>query len=426
MKFTNDTKMPDDLNLQFAIAKAFNAFSIPGFVKMVHLNDVFTKDLDIWDKSPGLPWNQCGYKSKGDIRRDPEAIRKVRHFWHRIKAGEDLRPPDCLAYVRSHVCEIGENKVRAVWGYPATILFGEMVFALPLLEFYKANPSPFAYGLETAIGGMKKICKRMLAFKHFSGLDFKSFDKTTPRWLIEKAFKILEANINFVQYEEHGVADARRMITMWRYVKRYFIETTIRTANGCRYKKTSGIASGSYFTQLIGSICNYILCQWMCLDQLGSFAEDIIVQGDDSLMALHGVLSLRKCQDLMSTIGMEINMEKSQITTELQTMKFLGYRIGQGIPSKDHNEWMAALLFPERPDTMFNELQSRALGLYYANMCVDEKFSSICAGLVKMKPFNLILSRNFERRLKFVGVSLELLKSGAVPPAEHFIKLMLF
>lgn len=424
--FHNPVKKPFNINLEFAIAKAYNAFSIPGLVKMLHLNDVFCKDLDIWSKSPGLPWIQHGYKTKGDIKRDPEAVRKVRHFWHRVKAGDDIRPPDCLSYVRSHVCAVGDSKVRAVWGYPATVLFGEAVFALPLLERYKNFPSPFAYGYETAIGGMKKICKRYTAYKHFAGLDFKAFDKNTPRWLIEKAFRILEANINFVEYQDHGVADARRMIRMWHYIKDYFINTTIRTANGCRYRKSSGIASGSYFTQLVGSICNYILCQWMCLEQLGVFAEDIIVQGDDSLMALNGVMSLTKCSELMKSIGMEINMDKSQITTELQTMKFLGYRVGQGIPSKDHNEWLTALLFPERPDYEFAQLQSRALGLYYANMCVDEKFANICAGLVKMKPFDLILSRDFQRKLRFIGISLDAIKTGYLPTSTEFALKMLF
>lgn len=320
--------MPQNENFKFAISKAYYAFRLNQPVKMIHLYDVFQQDLEICDKSPGLPWRNL-VKTKNDIRTDPEAIRKVRHFWHRIKNSEHMRAPDCLAYVRSHICPIGERKIRAVWDYPATITFGEAVFCLPLIRAFKDKGSdikiknPFAYGYETEIGGMKKICHRFEGYKHYAGLDFKNFDKSVPTGLIEMAFGILMANIDFIRYDEYGIADASKMIIMWCFMKDYFINT------GLRFGKNSGIASGSYFTQLVRSVCNYILCQWMSLEQTGECAKDIIVQGDDSLMATSGPLNLDKCNDLMRTIGMEINFKKSQVTNELMTMKFLGFTIGK-------------------------------------------------------------------------------------------------
>lgn len=62
------------------------------------------------------------------------------------------------------------------------------------------------------------------------------------------------------------------------FIQKYFIYTTIRTANGLRYRKDNGIASGSYFTQIIGSIFNYILIQWMTLKFCGNHPTDILVQ----------------------------------------------------------------------------------------------------------------------------------------------------
>ncbi|AVK59490.1 RdRP [Wuhan fly virus 6] len=424
LEFGNSTKMPDNVNLKYAISLAFNDFALPERVKMIHLNDIFQQDLDIWNKSPGLPWRDIGYKTKGDIRKDPEAIRKVRWFWHRIKGGEDIRPPDCLAYVRSHVANIGENKVRAVWGYPATITFGEAMFAIPLIRAYQKYRRPIAYGYETALGGALKITERFSPYQNFAGLDFKKFDKTVPRWLIEVSFDILASNIDFVHYEDYGVADARRNIIMYEYIKSYFINTTIRTANGLRFKKSSGIASGSYFTQLVGSVANYILCQWMCLEQHGHFAKDILVQGDDSLFATSAVFKLDHGFEMMSSIGMELNREKSQITTELGSMKFLGYKIGFGVPSKTREEWMTALLFPETPDLSYDHLQSRALGLYYANMCVDRQFGELCKDIVNSRPYDLILSRDFERRMKYIGISLDVLKTGYMPTEMEFARRM--
>jgi hypothetical protein len=70
---------------------------------MLQLNYVFQQDLDIWDKSPGLPWTEIGYKTKGDIKRDPDTIRSVRRFWYIVKKGSTLKDPDSLAYALSHV-----------------------------------------------------------------------------------------------------------------------------------------------------------------------------------------------------------------------------------------------------------------------------------------------------------------------------------
>lgn len=63
--------MPNDPLLKYAISKARDRFHLLNRAKMLHLNDVFQADLDIWDKSPGLPWTQIGYKTKGDIKERP-------------------------------------------------------------------------------------------------------------------------------------------------------------------------------------------------------------------------------------------------------------------------------------------------------------------------------------------------------------------
>jgi hypothetical protein len=131
-----------------------------------------------------------------------------------------------------------------------------------------ASKRPIAYGFETLTGGMRSITRRFCGKgTSYVGIDFTKFDKTIPAWLVEIAFDILSLNINFYQYEEHGVADFVRMLQLYTALKKYFIYTPIRLANGQRFKKTSGIASGSYFTQLIGSIINCIVVHWIFYDQ---------------------------------------------------------------------------------------------------------------------------------------------------------------
>lgn len=335
LKYNNScNEMPDNIYLKVSISKACHAFHLDQKIKMIHLNEVFQQnDLDIWDKSPGLPWLAHGYKTTNDIRKDTEVINRIRHFWSRIKRSEDLRPPDCLACTQSHNCPDGKQ-VRAKWEYPATMTFGEAVYCIPLIKAYQ-DFGPFI-SINKTVSGIsspelnRKLFKRFQQYKNYCRLDFKEFDKTVPAWLIKKAFLILLTNINYVEYENHGVADARRMYHMYNYLSDYFINTTIRTVNGIRFKKNTGIPSGSYFTHLITSICNYILCQWMTLEQTGAAAQDIVVHCDELLMATALPLDMNKCDQMMESIGMKINIERSQITNELSIMNFLGCRIDNG------------------------------------------------------------------------------------------------
>nr|QIJ70076.1 RNA-dependent RNA polymerase [Costanza partiti-like virus]QIJ70077.1 RNA-dependent RNA polymerase [Costanza partiti-like virus] len=406
-QFSNVTERPDDPLLDLAIAHTTRKFMLPAPVRMKHLNDVFKVESDIWTKSPGLPWTRYGVRTKGQIRDDPARIRDVRKFWHYVKAGEKQTFPDCCAFVRSHICEQDDFKVRAVWGYPATVTFGEAVFAMPLIKGYQRLPvdnTPIAYGLETATGGMKKLKTRFAKVGlHYAGLDFSKFDKTVPAWLIRTAFDILRCNIDFTYYEDHGVADARRMIVMYERIVDYFINTTVQTARGLRFRKDSGIASGSYFTQLVGSIVNCILLYYASLSTIGRMPFDSVFLGDDSFLSTSIPLSISDVSMCLSKFGVEINMRKSQISQSIDEMRFLGYCINHAIPFKPADDLLSSLIFPEHPDDSWDAAASRALGIYYANFGVNRDVSEICWKMVNMAEFTLTFGRGFERMLKHIG-----------------------
>lgn len=108
-------------------------FRLPENAKMNHLNNVFQQDLDIWTESPGLLWTAEDYKTKGGMKRDSERVRRVRKFAYMVKNGDGLSATDCLAFVRSHICDESEYKARTVWEYPSTLVFIEAMYALPLI-----------------------------------------------------------------------------------------------------------------------------------------------------------------------------------------------------------------------------------------------------------------------------------------------------
>jgi len=417
-EFSNRSKnlFETDYDFKLAVKEAYDAFRLPHPVKMLHLNDVFKMESDIWTSSPGLPWKELGYQRKCDVRDDIDAVNKVRKFWHFVKHGSPVSPPDCCAFVRSHVVPYGESKVRAVWGYPATLTFGEAVFAKPLIEAYmQLRTSPIAYGYETAKRGTAKLFREISSYSSFAAIDFKKFDKTVPAWLINIAFDILARNIDFVYYRDRGIARFDDMIRMYRYIQRYFIYTPIRLCNGERYRKFCGIASGSFFTQLIGSIVNFIVITWCCKKY--NISTFIRVLGDDSILAANCDLSVVDFNKWIEMLGMRVNKEKTVITSDINDLTFLGYSISRGVPSKSREAWVTSLMFPENEDNCWNDVASRAMGLLWANLGVDEYFDALCRSIVLNRSFNYAPKRGMTRMLNILGIDVE----DTVPPDRSYL-----
>nr|UCS96372.1 MAG: RNA-dependent RNA polymerase [Riboviria sp.] len=391
--------------MSLAVTKASVAFRLPP-TPIRHICDVINdKTLDIWSSSPCLPWTEYGYKDKRSVVAENRNVGSIRKFWSNVKKGLKMNPPDAMAHARSHLIQADEpNKVRAVWGYPLTMVLGEAMFALPLIQAYKRSDSPLAYGYETAVGGCLKI-KREFRGKYFTALDFSRFDKTAHPWLIKKAFDILEQQIQFTEYEDGSKPQAVGMYRCWDFIKKYFQHTTIRLANGERYKKTTGVPSGSFFTQLIDSIVNYIIITWVFLKLHGSLPNNIKVMGDDSICSSDSRVDLDDAQELLDLIGMVLNVKKSCTSRYLSNIDFLGYRINDGYPSRPYQIWLSSLAYPDFPDRCIDEFITRAIGLGYANACADDAFDALVRFIITIKPdFELLLGRHFHRWLRSQGI----------------------
>lgn len=139
-----DPGRPDDPVFDRVVSDAARIWRIKDRVHPIHLNDIKDYDLKTAGSSPGLPWKELGFRTKRDVMQDPEAFNSIRTFWHRVKYGDQkVSPPDCAAYLRSHLVADDMDKVRAVWGYPATIGLQEACFALPLIAAYKRGTYPW-------------------------------------------------------------------------------------------------------------------------------------------------------------------------------------------------------------------------------------------------------------------------------------------
>jgi hypothetical protein len=419
--YFNTTVRPSDHHLDDAINQAFRAFKLDKRIHPIHLNDLLNQPSATDSSSPGLPWKWYGFKTKREVREDSRARQSIRYFWHQIKCGKNIKVSDCCAYVRSHLADKPVAKVRAVWGYPYTVSAQEACFAIPLIDAYK-EAGPIAYGWEMIKGGMRKVESSLSVAKFKYALDFSSFDKTIPAWLIHEAFTILLQNFDFSKYQIEGIPHSDAIHRVWNYLVDYFINTPIRLSNGERYQKVSGVASGSYFTQIIDSVCNYILIEYACR-RLGVFPQSLKVLGDDSIFCSDHYRPMEAFSNVYADIGMRVNVEKSVVSESLFDVTFLGFRFVNHLPVKTTQDWMACLHYPEHEDKTIDDFATRALGILYANSGVNLEVDAYCRAILEVTPFRIKLSRSFRRYLRAMGV--EKLRKHP-PPAETLCLEVLF
>jgi hypothetical protein len=242
-------------------------------------------------------------------------------------------------------------KTRLVWGYPLEMTILEAIFARPLIDhFSDGTESPMAIGKRRWKLGVGLLDIANTGVKH--SLDFSKFDASVHPKLINLAFRILKTNFPNMSRDEEAAWDA---------IVNYFIHTTILMPDGNIYQKHSGIPSGSYFTQLVGSVVNFILINYITILQLGFVPSRgmLMVLGDDSVFSAPKALNLQQAAaEFERAFGMKLSVEKSIITFE-PTPHFLGHYWKDGYVHKPLWECLRALCYHERyvPDLKTYRIQ---------------------------------------------------------------------
>lgn len=325
------------------------------------------------DKAPGLPWKDRGFKTKQSVFDDAEAMREIRTEWILIGKGYRRVLPDCLVYARAQICAKDKNKVRATWGYPTSVFLEEARFVYPYLNFLKnrRDDYPLAYGIEMGNGGMGYIddmFTRMGPRARAAMMDWSKFDKQVPAWLIRDAFSIMYESFrtDVVQDSDGLYWPVNPDITnnRWKKVIDYFINTPFRLPNGERYRKKSGVPSGSGFTNIIDSIINAIVTRYLIYQTTGNFPEYDMFMGDDSVVILNRPINLEAiAQVALNIFGFKLNLDKSYVTTRRTNIQFLGYYNDNGYPIRSQDFLIASFMLPEHvndPDPFLTA--ARAVG----------------------------------------------------------------
>lgn len=174
------------------------------------------------------------------------------------------------------------------------------------------------------------------------GTDFESFDSYPQPWLIRDAFEILRENILFKdKMVEHS----------FEYSIKHFIETPVVMPDGRMWLKRLGLPSGSYFTQLLGSIMNHIVQSYIQLRVYGTFFKTYDI-GDDSAFGLpysYGYPDNARMASAAAELGFTIHPEKIVVATRPDQMEFLGH-VARGMRvDRETAKMLRLALFPEYP-----------------------------------------------------------------------------
>lgn len=125
----------------------------------------------------------------------------------------------------------------------------------------------------------------------------------------------------------------------------------------------------------------------MYINQHGRPPKYLKVMGDDSIAADSIPISLDDAAELFAQVGILLNVQKSAVLRNINNLTFLGFKINFGMPLKSFEEWIALLALPKGFDKTWDDVATRALGLFFANQGVDEKFNFLCLEIINLKPF---------------------------------------
>lgn len=325
-----------DRELRTALTLAFQAFHLPGGVHPQELSNVRVQE------SASAGWSWLG-KKKRDVRPAAEAeAEKLQKLIRQGRLKKSALPP-AVCFKRTQLARITQPKVRTVWGYPFEMTLIEGRFAQPLIDAYAKRDSPMFIG-KSMLKELPMFIDGAFHYGDGCGLDWSGFDGVQTKRIIHEAFNIIRSNL-WLDDDDSKVLEA---------VEDYFINTPIVLPDGGVFIKHIGIPSGSFFTQLAGSIINFIEIMTLMLKLWNGVWTRIKVLSDDSfftiprLTAGGNIMDLDKWATLAhSFFGLTLNVKKTFIASTPEEIEFLGHASKAGSILRDEDKLLRLALYPE-------------------------------------------------------------------------------
>lgn len=311
-----------DEYLRKGFERAYQIFSKPkhrDYLPVLTDGEVISSALKL-DKSAGLPL----------LSTKAESL--VYSFDRESQVRLERKAPNpCIAYKRTQK----GNKTRLVWGYPLEMTIMEARFARPFINEMLKRRTPMAFGLSKCELGAYIHRYVIESPGRIVAMDYSKYDTTLSKTMIRAAFRIIATWFDPSDLKEWG----------WDKLTHYFIYTPIVMPDGHLYRgKKHGVPSGSYFTQVVDSICNVALCYALANRfNLDINKRSLYVLGDDVLMSVVGDVDLKQWAKYLGKFGMKLNVDK----TLLDRAHFLGAFWDKGKPDVPIQEIVNKAVFPE-------------------------------------------------------------------------------
>lgn len=329
--------------------------------------------------SPGFPWVTQGYATRRDVVTSPLAMGHIHRAWDSIGRGIPWSLPDSMTFQRIIVSPIERTKVRPVWGYPTELIVEEGRFFYPLIEALQKQcneqDSCYGLGMETMRSGHSHLARSMNLVNSRLSLsaDLTNFDARVTDWIIRDVFSLMSDWFDFskVRDSEGKIWNVKPEQTArrWKAMTSYFINTKIRTPTGKRFQKSSGVPSGSMFTNVVDTIVNAVQMRTCIRRVTGYLPFKDYYFGDDSQVFLDTDICLEAlAKELLSTFGAILSVDKTILSTNPENIHWLGYFHRTTGPRRDLDFIVASTLYPERPVDAPIESCARMLGQMYSVM----------------------------------------------------------
>lgn len=229
-----------------------------------------------------------------------------------------------------------KHKTRVVSMYDLRDVVFELQFSNPFQQFI--NQKEFYAGGKNEQQISAIIHNWGVKFRKFISIDYSSYDQTISSWLIEDAFRIIEAS--FI------LSEGQRK-ELWQVCDNFIHKDFILNEGVLHSDK--GVPSGSMFTQIIDSIVNVLVVR----TYFYSINEkcQMIAMGDDNAIFCSAALSIEDLASyLIKNFGLIVKTDdkSNEGFTSKQDVKFLSRYWTQGGPWRHPSQLISRMLFPER------------------------------------------------------------------------------
>ena len=246
--------------------------------------------------------------------------------------------PD-VAFTRTQLAKLPSIKVRNVFGEAFHYILIEGLSASQLLAAFKSQDTFYVTGKDPTSYVPNYLTELDQQHGWLVALDWSKFDATVQLWEIDHAFRCLKQLVEFPSKLSERAFDVS--VTLFKSRK-------LAAPDGVLWMRNGGIPSGSYFTNLIGSIINYTRVRYACL-KLRYPILSCRIQGDDSIMK---VASSEKPDTLALTsvvaeFGWVLNPSKCMVTQSSEEVTFLGRSHLQLFNIRERLKVLRLMCFPE-------------------------------------------------------------------------------